>query len=486
MNFFKGISILAVGVLLLSSCLKKDYEMPPDQSTFDPKLPVNASIVDVKALKPDPSGSTNGAVLIDTNFLISGIVTADDRSGNLYKQINIEDSTGGIAILIDAYSLYNDYPVGRKIYVNLKGLYIGHYNGLPQLGYKPDNTGSISNIPASLVNKFITKANYPNPVTPIEVDMKDIKDFKPELVNRLITIKDAEFEEAYLNSSYAAPAPSSGTDVGVQDCSGNKVILRTSGFSNFQSAIVASGRGRLTALYTVYRSKPQLIIRDTMDVQFTNARCDGSGGGNEKAIISIDSLRKMFKGTSLTLPTVKIAGVVISDAAYGNITTSSLMLQGGDRGIYVFGISGSYAPGDSLVIDVSGDVLEDYEGTLELKIQKGKQNNIKVEATKRVVVPKQLTVSQINSSYSGGYSIYESCLVKIVNCTASGAATYGGTTNSNRDLKDGTGTMKLFTRSTATFRNDPLPAGAKSYTGIVGRFNSTVQLLLRNPANDVQ
>lgn len=484
MKLLNTIPVILAATLLMSSCLKKDFETPPDQSSYDPMLPVNASIKDIKALRPDPAGTTSGYIKIDSNLTIAGIVTGDDRSGNLYKQINIEDSTGGIAILIDAYSLYNDYPVGRKVYINLKDLYLGTYNGLPQIGYTPDNTGSISGIPASLSSKYITKANYPNPVTPIEVEIKDIAIYNPLLVNRLITIKDAEFQDAYLNSSYAAPAPSSGTDAGLQDCNGNKIVLRTSGYSNFQSKIVPSGRGRITVLYTVYRRNPQLVLLDTNDVEFTNPRCDGSSGGGDKSIVSVDSLRKIFKGSPVTLPSMKITGVVVSDATYGNITSSSIMLQNGNRGIYVFGLSGSYALGDSLTIDVTKDVLEDYNGTLELKIEKGKTNNVKLEASKRAVTPMQVTVNQLVSSYSSGYSIYESCLVKIVNATASGGSTFGS--NGNRDLRDGTGSMKLFTGSTSTFINEPLPTGAKTYTGIVGRFGSTIQLRLRNPATDVQ
>lgn len=472
----------------LSSCLKKDFDAPPDMSGYDPGLTVTASIKDVKALRADPAGTSNGSLKIDSNYVIYGIVTADDRSGNLYKQINIEDSTSGIAILIDAYSLYNDYPVGRKIYVNLKGLYIGHYNGLPQIGYTPDNTGSITNIPAGLINKYITKANYPNEVKPPEFQLSEVAAYKYSLVNRLITIKDVQFKDAFLGNSYAAPAPVSGTDVGIEDCSGdqaNTITLRTSGYANFQPNIVASGKGDITGIYTVYKGKPQLVIRDTTDVKFYGVRCDGSSGPVNKDFITIDSLRNMFQGVAVTLPSAKITGVVISDAANGNVPSSSVfILQGGERGIAVYGASSSYNLGDSLVIDISGDEVDDYKGTLELKIAKGKQNNIQVVGTKKTVTPKQLKISELNASYGAKYSAYENTLVKIVNATVSGGSTYGS--NGNRTLNDGSGSLTLFTGSASTFVNDPLPAGTKTYVGVFGRYITTPQLRIRDPKVDVQ
>jgi len=91
----------------------------------------------------------------------NGIVTADDRSGNFYKQIVIQDSTAGLTVLIDNNSLFNEYPVGRKIYIKLKGLYMSKYAATPQLGYLPDATGSISNIPGSLVGIFYCKSKLP-------------------------------------------------------------------------------------------------------------------------------------------------------------------------------------------------------------------------------------------------------------------------------------------------------------------------------------
>ncbi len=279
------ISLLIISVVSFSACLKKDFDSPPDQSGNDPNLTVTKTIAEILQM-----GTDN--VQITTDEIIYGIVTADDRSGNFYKQIVIQDSTGGIILLLEANNLYNDYPVGRKIYVKCKGLYLGNYNKLPQLGYVPDNTGSLSSIPAGLLSDFIVKANYPNTVTPVNVSLSSITTVNNSLLNRLIKIDNVEFASNSAGQSYAQPASlSSGTDRTIEDCNSKTMILRTSGYSNFQPVLTPKGKGSITAIYTCYKSTPQLIIRDTSDVKFYDSRCAGS-------IIPI--MKKDFEDNSIT------------------------------------------------------------------------------------------------------------------------------------------------------------------------------------------
>ena len=95
--------ILMSSATMLNSC-KKDFDSPPGAS--DPNIVANTSIKALKALH-----TTNGSyTLINTDVIISGVVTANDKSGNFYKQLWIQDSTGGLQILLDAASLYGTCP----------------------------------------------------------------------------------------------------------------------------------------------------------------------------------------------------------------------------------------------------------------------------------------------------------------------------------------------------------------------------------------
>ena len=131
----------------LSSC-KKNFDNPPGPS--DPAIVANTSIKSLKALHT-VSGAYN---VITTDIIISGIVVADDKGGNIYKQLYIEDSTGGLQILLDANSLYGTFPVGRKVFIKCNGLCISDYNGTMELGIKANVAGvpSIEGVPANLIN----------------------------------------------------------------------------------------------------------------------------------------------------------------------------------------------------------------------------------------------------------------------------------------------------------------------------------------------
>jgi len=266
-----AISALLVALACGISSCKKDYEAPPDTSGYDPMLPVTHTIAQLLSL---PQGSA-----IDADVVIAGIVVMDDRSGNYYKKMVIQDSTGGIEILVDQNNLYNDYPVGRKVYVKCKGLYLGAYGGNPQMGYTPDAAGSLSNIPAVLVSDYIVKANYPNPIVPDTLTLAELASpgVAKKYLNTLVAIKQAEFTAANVGVPYAQQASlASATNLTVNDCSGGSITMRNSGYAKFQPYITPGGNGVLLGIYTRYNNTPQIYIRDTSDVKFYGQRCDGT------------------------------------------------------------------------------------------------------------------------------------------------------------------------------------------------------------------
>ena len=473
------VAVMLLAIAALSSCVKKDFDAPPDMSAIDPNVPVNMTIARLKSMYPAATPSR-----IDSDYTIYGVVTADDRSGNWYKQINIQDSTGGITILVDQNGLYGDYPIGRKVYVKLKGLYMGTYGSLPQIGLTPDYTGALSNIPGNSIGNYIVKANYPNPIVADTFEnlaaLKAVNAQSSKYIQKLVVIKNVEVAQADLGRTYAQQAVlTSGTSVNIKDCAGNTIQMRTSGYANFQPIEVPRGNGMITAVYTRFNATAQLVIRDTTDLKFYGTRCDGTNPDNTQArVISLDSLRSMYQGTGIKLGAFKIKGTVISDPANGNPTGANIVIQDGNRGMVVYyGAVQSYAPGDSLLIDVTGDSLILYRGALELKVNGGGSTTTKV-ATGRTVTPQVKTIAEINANYSA----LEWTLVKVLNATVAGTGTYNG----SKTLSDASGgTITLYTAGGASFAGQTVPSTPKNFTGIVSQFNTTKQLQMRN-INDVQ
>ncbi len=259
---------LAGALSPMPSCVKKNFDAPPDETGYDPKIRVSTTIAELQQMQ-------QGAALNDS-IIISGVVVMDDRSGNYFKSIVIQDETGGIQILLDQSNLYNDYPAGRKVYVKCGGLFLGNYGQNIQLGYTPDATGGISNIPFIIIADHIVKASYPNPVIPDTLTLNELSNPNTagSYLNKLVAVKNVEFSRDELRSSYAQPASLlSATNHTVNDCVGGSITLRTSGYARFQPAIIPEGNGIITGIYTRFNNTPQLFIRDTSDVQFNNERC---------------------------------------------------------------------------------------------------------------------------------------------------------------------------------------------------------------------
>ena len=69
--------------------------------------------------------------------VMKAVITANDESGNIFKKIYLQDETGAIEMEVDQNSVYNYYPVGQTVYIDLKGLSLSMYGDELQLGH-PD------------------------------------------------------------------------------------------------------------------------------------------------------------------------------------------------------------------------------------------------------------------------------------------------------------------------------------------------------------
>ena len=92
------------------------------------------------------------------------------------------------------------------------------------------------------------------------------------------------------------------------------------------------------------------------------------------------------------------------------------------------------------------------------------------------LTPRVTTVTDILANSEN----WESTLIKVMSVNIFGSTTYSGVTT----VDDGSDSIDLYTRSSATFSANPLPGGQVDVTAIVSQFN-TPQINLRT-INDVQ
>jgi len=455
---FKYAALLSL--IYIMGCVKGDFDAPP--STL-PEVSADKIITFDKMFeKLKASGITD---IGEENYL-EAVVVADDKSGNFYKNLILEDLKGdkGITISIDENELHALYPVGQKVYVNLTNLAIGYYEGLPTLGI---NEGSrVGRIPAGLLKATLINGGTTVTVTPNKVKLEDLG---PQHYNTLIELEGMQFETATASTTYADANPQS-LNHNLQNCTGGKIVMRNSGFADFASQVVPSGNGKLVGVYSYYRSASQLFIRDVNDLTFTGDRCNGTGtGGITGTRASIESVRAQFTGTEKTLTTGFIQGIVISDITNKNINAQNIIVQDGDYGILCRFKSPVNIPlGTELKVGLTGGLLSEYNNLLQ--VQNLESTNVEVVASGKSVTPKVLTVAQIDITK------HESTLIKIENATLNGGTKYADKIK----VKDASGEIDLFTLSASTFGTTSVPSGTVTVVAIVSEFTSGKQLTIRN------
>ncbi|MBS1686257.1 MAG: OB-fold nucleic acid binding domain-containing protein [Bacteroidetes bacterium] len=276
----KTIAIAAVTGLLLTagilSCKKDNFSMPAPGANMDPEgVSATMSIKEFKQKFCNPIANNYLPKMIDTNVIISGVVNADDKSGNFYKIISIQDSTGAIQLKIGSSYLYQDYPIGRRIFVKVKGLLFFNYSGTYELGgYIDTTTSQYPNVGAIVIDqasKHIIKGQWglDIPVKHMTITQLNIADYI-NLQSMLVQIDSVEFGAFDTTQTWSDNVSKASVNRTLYDCSNHSIIVRTSGYAGFADQKPNPGHGSLKGIYTYYSisSIPQMVIRDTSDVMF--------------------------------------------------------------------------------------------------------------------------------------------------------------------------------------------------------------------------
>jgi hypothetical protein len=243
----------ALILMLLFSC-ERHYEAPP----LNEPIYNGIANISVGGLKERYVGTTT-PVLINTKLTLGGVVTSSDKSGNIYKQIYIQDSTGGINIGIDQNSIYASCRVGQEIYIDLEGLYMLAYGDELQIGYG----GTQSNrIPWDIFLQHSYLNGWPNvaAATPKMVTLNSLTD---RMVNTLVTVNEVYFVNGGIHDFTTGDVT---TNEPIMDLNGNSIDVRTSSFCDFASNKLPEGTGSVTGILGRYRGAWQLLPRDRNDV----------------------------------------------------------------------------------------------------------------------------------------------------------------------------------------------------------------------------
>jgi len=260
--------IIVLGVTFLGGCIKEgNFDTPPTPSA---NLTANMTLAQFNKFYNDSivPAPNSGFGEIKQDIIIQGIVVANDAGGNIYKTIYIEDSTGGVDIALNQTYLYNTYTLGQRIYIKCKGLYLGNYGGLIELGYVDNSSGSpaIGRIPSNLIKNYLFTDGFPQGVpVPRLLTM-------PALANSelctLVELDSVSFLAGDVGQLFSASAFKYGLPV--IDKSGNSITVYNSSYAEFISQPVPSGVGSIVGILTSFKSSTpnQLVLRTISDLKF--------------------------------------------------------------------------------------------------------------------------------------------------------------------------------------------------------------------------
>lgn len=205
------IAICAVAALVSCRNLKDEWDpvfSDPDNGAFfvpytQEQLEKSYGLKTITSIKDLKAKYTGGPIVVSGNTWIKGQVVSSDRTGNIYKEIYLQDATGAIDLKMGKNNMYVEYLQGQWVYVKCDGLTLGAYNGMPQLGFASDNTPSneydTSYIDLQpIIDQHVFRGFVDTPVKPLKVTEAQIttsvKDgFQGELWGKLVTIEGLQY-----------------------------------------------------------------------------------------------------------------------------------------------------------------------------------------------------------------------------------------------------------------------------------------------------
>lgn len=211
---------------------------------------------------------------VTEKYLMRGIVTADDESGNIYKSIYIQDETAGICLSLDQVNIYTYMPRGQEVIIEMQGMWLGKYLGAYQVGdstthYQYGYQMGRYDWTKELTQKHFYTNGYPDLTkVPAPKEIESAGEILSTDYGMLVNLKNIRFTDPKVETGLLpwSIKESNGVDRIAEFADGSTIVVRTSGYCNFYADFIPTGVGSVTGILSIYRSTKQLFIRDRDDI----------------------------------------------------------------------------------------------------------------------------------------------------------------------------------------------------------------------------
>ena len=487
---------LLSSVALVFSCVD-DVPSTPSILCREPVMVTNSSLLATK----DRAGF--GTVLFEEDLVVSGYVVSDDTSGNHYKLLYLQDAPENpkvsLPVLIDQTQLHAHYPVGRKVFLKLKGLSIGYRFGVLSLGV--NQGGTLAPIHSSKIDEHLFRSCEQVPIVPKKVALSELNN---SMVGMWVVLEHMQFAAKERGNSYADTGTHS-VDRMLQQVSENclleaEIPLRTSGFASFKSESLPLEKGAVKALLTAYYSDLQLVLHSPEDLDFSEERCADSAPLS--ATLGFEEVLQMYQGTLVEFgveESMVLEGFVISSDREGNFTKRIVLqdaFENPSLGLQILTdeeeTHEQFALGQKVFFKLNRLYMDRMDGVLSVGYTDGKTvEEIEEGALFDFVVPTeeiQTLVPLYKELSELDTESFQNTLVRIEQLQlvaqelGKAYAYYSGDAAADRTLETCGVLQKInvHTEGGASFAQESFPKGLGSITGVLSRNDQKLKVQIRS------
>jgi len=276
-NLIKSTFLIAILVIMLSSCVNDDnFGTPSLSNCTETSLVKNREVSEISA---------NAVVALHTNIVpsvsdvIEAYVTSSDIAGNFFKSISFQTLNGSksFSVPVDVTSTFIDFAPGRKVLIKMDGLYTDIKDGGMRIGGLFGNSSggaevgrlTLDQLKSSLIPSC-TSVNEDVLVQQVSISAAQSDSY----INKLIELDNVQFDDNAIVTTYYDQSLDLGgaTNHYMTDAFGNKIVFRTSSYSNFASKQVATKSGKVRGVVTKFGTTYQFMVRSENDIKLNNTR----------------------------------------------------------------------------------------------------------------------------------------------------------------------------------------------------------------------
>ena len=291
MKLITKISIASLLILFAFSCVQDDdYAVPQsigleeNQKLVELLAEIESGSADLMTISEVKNLFVNGEVNeIESNLVVRGFVSSSDYTGNFYKEFymqdEIENPSAGIKVSINQVDSYNQFNVGREVYIKLQGLSIGETNsgdGVIAIGGGGNAAGDeVSEISENRASDCILRSSNSFSLVPLALNLSDINDSH---IGLYVSGLSAQFSAGLDGLTYVDPDEDYDTQRDLESCVDSGTLkLETSAFSNFNDSMLpTNGSGTISGIITrdYFGDNRVMMLNTKDDVNFDSSRCD--------------------------------------------------------------------------------------------------------------------------------------------------------------------------------------------------------------------